>query len=82
MLGDQARALNVPLKEGMQLVTKRVYASTTYTPVQMRPGQRDLAAQPELLYPQLCFVIEDFADAFDSLVGLRARLWGVSVRLA
>ena len=49
-------------------MTKRVYASTTFTPVQSRPGQRNLEKEPDVIYPRLCFVIEDFGEAYDALV--------------
>ncbi|KAK9785873.1 hypothetical protein WJX73_009841 [Symbiochloris irregularis] len=74
LLGDQARSLGVPLKDDITLVTKRVYASTTFSPVQSRPGQRNLEKEPDVIYPRLCFVIEDFGEAYDALV-LRENGW-------
>lgn len=64
------------LSSDRQAVAKRVYASTTFTPMQQYGGadRQPRDAQPVTTYPDLSFAVEDYADAFESLVCQRVLL--------
>ncbi len=57
----------------IKTVTKQVYASPTRTAVNLDDSRGD-AAQPEPCYPNICFAVDNFNDAFDDLVGGRKQL--------
>jgi hypothetical protein len=52
----------------IKTVTKQVYASPTRTAVNLDDSRGD-AAQPEPCYPNICFAVDNFNDAFEDLVG-------------
>lgn len=54
-------------RQRMHSVTKVVHASPSRTPVNLDQSKSE-ESEPELAYPDICFAVDDFAEAFDSLV--------------
>lgn len=52
----------------MRTVTKPVFASATETAVNL-DSSRASASNPAACYPDVCFAVEDFEDAFGEMVG-------------
>lgn len=52
---------------GMITVSKPVYASTTITAVNLDSSRAD-ASNPQPCYPDICFAVDNFDNAFDDLV--------------
>ena len=54
---------------GVVAVTKRVYASPSRTPVHLGSSKSGAHSEPEPSYPEICFAIDNFDDAFEDVVG-------------
>lgn len=54
-------------QQNMKAITKTVYASPTFISVGM-DSHRSEAANPSSSYPDLCFAVENFDEAFEDLV--------------
>lgn len=54
--------------EGVRAVVKRVYASPSQTPVNLRKARADAPPQP--CYPNVCFAVDHEDEAFDAMVGV------------
>lgn len=63
----------------MAAVSKRVYASPTITAVNL-DSSRTGAAAPVPCYPDVCFAVDSFDDAFEHLVRLFGRSTCTSIR--
>ncbi len=51
------------------VVTKRVFASPIHTLINLdRPGSRVPQNESKPCYPEVCFAVENFEDAFSDLV--------------
>lgn len=55
--------------EGSLAVSKEVYASPTRTLVNLS-GAKGSCATPTPSYPNICFAVDNFEDAFDGTVGV------------
>mmetsp|Transcript_12782 Transcript_12782/g.34850 ORF Transcript_12782/g.34850 Transcript_12782/m.34850 type:complete len:349 (+) Transcript_12782:64-1110(+) len=51
---------------GVQSVTRRVFASPSYTPINLRRARADALPQP--CYPDVCFVVDHEDEAFETMV--------------
>jgi hypothetical protein len=52
----------------MVTVSKPVYASTTVTAVNLDSSRAE-ASNPQPCYPDICFAVDNFDNAFEDLVG-------------
>eukprot|EP00967_Tisochrysis_lutea_P137339 scaffold246334_cov19-Tisochrysis_lutea.AAC.3 len=74
----------------VQSVTRRVFASPSYTPINLRRARADALPQP--CYPDVCFVVDHEDEAFETMVGAvrcwdaqckkSGQVWGPSFSLA